>query len=170
MVNLPTKWVDLSHPKKRVYDLTEKDMPVPANLMAHHDLGLCMILVSSEEVWHGSSQIPEKARDTRVSVEFKAGFLMVHNKRLLKLIMSSIAWNDLVGIDPEDSTGFWVQAGFIKPRTIKVVITDDIKRGNFGEIDFGKIKEPKEKVASLLQVSKGEVSTQIEVEPHGVEA
>lgn len=98
----------------KFYNLREVDMPRAASF-EHDDMGHECTLIASDADQDGHTGFWLKKPHTGCTVKFKGGKLLVQNKKLFELVMSSSAYaNNKIRVDPEDPTGFWREAGVIK--------------------------------------------------------
>lgn len=106
----------------------KKDLKVAAVLISQ-DIGLEITLRPIETMKDNPG---ERDYKTGLKIKFEGGVKYITNKAVLKMIMSSSAYNrGEIRIHPEDPTGFWRAAGIIKPEIRETVISKEVPNPRF---------------------------------------
>lgn len=108
----------------KFYNLREADMPRVASFESN-DMGFEITLIPSDTEKDEHTGFWSKKPHTGCTVKFKGGKLIVQNKKLFELVMSSSAYtNNKIRVDPEDPTGFWREAGILKVENRPTLVAD----------------------------------------------
>lgn len=128
----------------------KKDLKVAAVLISQ-DVGLEITLRPIETMKDNPG---ERDFKTGLKIKFEGGVKYITNKAVLKMIMSSSAYNrGEIRVHPEDPTGFWRAAGVIKPEIRETVITKEVPNPQFTDTFNESLKEmkvPKETLPLIL--------------------
>jgi hypothetical protein len=139
--SIPKKWVDPDSKPPKTYDLTEKDLAVPAVFTSDPLISLRVKLIPSEGKKNEATGVWEKTEGTGCTLVFQGCKKLVYNKRLLQLLMADDVYErGMVRPDPEDPTGFWRQQGVIE---VKVIETAKFESGSHPSFDELNLKELK---------------------------
>lgn len=123
--SIPEQWKD---PKtNKIYDLTKVDLVKPAVFQSDYAAHKLFLRPTQSQYNEGTKK-HERVLGSGVRVICVGGSLVIHNKRLLGLVMDSTAYRrGTLRIDYSDPSGFWRDVGMVKTTTVEVPVFDAVE-------------------------------------------